>query len=522
MFGKRFVKILIIILVIGSVHIPIAEASTVDGEVGFRVPISDRIDQFMLDMFYGEDTITYSVGNKLDSIDDGETADLLVVFEDKVNNTDFYDDFDVNYDDVELIVNHTDGEVYSEDRYTYRIKMNPDDVMGGYFYGLMNRIGMDVDEKLIVVDYVDRIYYNNRVSVGDTMLDMDHEDTKDPLDLGVTTDDINDLYDVGNHSQDSRGGEGVSIAVLDTGVYFEEDYGSYDYNETNETDGKLVVESTFVGKDGLDRQGHGSHVISIIGGQKTYWDHEGSGENISTEGIAPNSTIHSVQVLDSGGQGASSNLVEGLEYAIDQDVDIISMSLGGNMLPFTALYDSIKRARANDIILIAAAGNDGVDGRLPLAPAIWNGVLSVGSCNRDGFLSWYSNLGFDVMAVGHDVTAPAYYNGDFRPVTISGTSMATPVVTGMVARFLSDFPVMRDDATEVMSRVRDTGSLDNPDGDYELDFFGFVIHDNYIYDFPEVSIKGIYNDDVVYESDDHDSVLDFDSVQRWRTLGYNP
>ncbi|HKU49043.1 MAG TPA: S8 family peptidase [Nitrososphaera sp.] len=211
-------------------------------------------------------------------------------------------------------------------------------------------------------------------------------------------------------------GKGINIAVLDTGVdYTHPDLapnfkGGYDF--INEDD------------DPMDDNGHGTHVAGIIAAAR-----DGSG----VVGVAPEASIYAVKVSDSRGKGSFSGLIKGIDWAIEHDMDIVTMSITGTG-GTRALQKAVEVAYHDyGIILVAAVGNGG-SGEV-LYPAAYSDVIGVGSVTADGTKSSFSRTGEEVelVAPGSDIESDAI-GGKYR--LSSGTSMATPFVTGAAALVL--------------------------------------------------------------------------------------
>tara|TARA_B100000287_G_scaffold345927_1_gene333388 strand:- start:3591 stop:6443 length:2853 start_codon:yes stop_codon:yes gene_type:complete len=242
-------------------------------------------------------------------------------------------------------------------------------------------------------------------------------------------------------------GEGVSIAVLDTGLNFS--LGGFGDNIFTHVVSDLEIE----GLNDLD--GHGTHVAGIIGSSGSY-NINGNFQLTDSDGIAPNSIIHSIKVLNENGTGDNSWIIEGIEKAIELNVDIISLSLStviyeGLNDPMQAIIDL---AVENGIIVIAASGNTGPIGSGIGIPAALNNVISVGASFPYSETEWelwtYSGIGPAINFSGADFIAPgarivSVNARDGSISELSGTSMATPHVSGGVALLKEAFP----DATNI-------------------------------------------------------------------------
>lgn len=155
--------------------------------------------------------------------------------------------------------------------------------------------------------------------------------------------------------------------------------------------------------------------------------------------MAPQANLLILKVLDKDGSGNYDWIIDAIQYAIDQNVDIISMSLGGPTdLP--ELHEVIKRAVIeHNILIVCAAGNegdgdgDGDDTTVERSyPGAYNEVISVGAIDLARRSSDFSNTNkeIDLVAPGEEITS-TYLDGTYA--TLSGTSMATPHIAGALA-----------------------------------------------------------------------------------------
>ena len=218
-------------------------------------------------------------------------------------------------------------------------------------------------------------------------------------------------------------GRGTTVAVIDTGI---------DYNH-NEFQGKVVGGYDFVDNDNIadDLNNHGTHVAAIIAGNN---------DGFGITGVAFDANIMPIKVLGADGTGFTSDIIEGIYYAVNSEikVDVINLSLGGGQNS-TAMQNAIRYATDRDVVVVMAAGNNG--GALPISPAInaINNGLAVGAVNQDGNLTSFSNQAGTLLdyvtAPGDSITSAITGN---RYATYSGTSMAAPFVSG-VASLLSGY-----------------------------------------------------------------------------------
>ncbi|MCO5385215.1 S8 family peptidase [Desulfosporosinus sp.] len=220
---------------------------------------------------------------------------------------------------------------------------------------------------------------------------------------------------------DQTKGKGITVAILDTGC----DTTHPDLKErivggrnfTNDDDGNLDVYE--------DYNGHGTHVAGTIAAIQS---------NTGVVGVAPEANLLIIKVLDHNGSGRYEWIISGINYAIEEKADIISMSLGG---PEDApeLHEAIQKAVTNNILVICAAGNngDGDDSTDEFDyPGSYNEVISVGAIDLERHSCNFSNSNneIDLVAPGEEILS-TYLNGTYA--TLSGTSMAAPHVSGAVA-----------------------------------------------------------------------------------------
>ncbi|MBO0588419.1 S8 family peptidase [Sporosarcina sp. E16_8] len=216
-------------------------------------------------------------------------------------------------------------------------------------------------------------------------------------------------------------GKGITVAILDTGCD----------SSHPDLQNQIIGGRNFTDDDGsnpdiyLDYNGHGTHVAGTIAAQKN---------DKGVVGVAPEASLLIVKVLNRKGSGQYDWIIAGINYAIEQKADIISMSLGGPTdLP--ELHEAIKKALATNILVVCAAGNegDGDDSTDEFAfPGCYNEVISVGAINLERSPSDFTNSHneIDLVAPGEKILS-TYLNGKFA--TLSGTSMAAPHVSGALA-----------------------------------------------------------------------------------------
>ncbi len=217
-------------------------------------------------------------------------------------------------------------------------------------------------------------------------------------------------------------GLGVKVAVLDSGV---------DYTHP-ELAGRFGGGIDFITPDNDPRddnsESHGTHVAGIIAAELN---------GAAVVGMAPLATIYAVKVLDGGGFAFMDTVVAGIDWAIDNEMDIINLSLGIRVRPDlddTALRDACDRAYAAGILLVAAAGN--TTGGAGTWPAVYDSVIAVSATDpSDQFLTFSAiDPQNELAAPGADITSTAIGGG---LLSLTGTSQAAPHVSGLAALLLA-------------------------------------------------------------------------------------
>ncbi len=197
------------------------------------------------------------------------------------------------------------------------------------------------------------------------------------------------------------GDPSVIVAVLDTGAAFEDaTVNSVTYAKAPDfASASFTAGYDFVNDDTHpnDDNGHGTHVTATIVEQ--------TNNSISAAGIAFNSTLMPIKILNANGVGMISNVVRGIEYAVQHNANVINLSLG-TFTPSQTLFESLQRAFNQNIIVVAAVGNDAT-GAIAY-PAAYDGVLAVTSVGKNLALASYANRGKGVT-----IAAPGGDGGDF-------------------------------------------------------------------------------------------------------------
>jgi cell wall-associated protease len=215
----------------------------------------------------------------------------------------------------------------------------------------------------------------------------------------------------------------IKVAVIDTGI---------DMNHPELT-GQLLPSYNMVNPMNPGTpDAHGTHVAGIIAGKKN--------NGLGGYGINPNAQIIPIDVFDRMGGASDYSIAQGILQAIKSGAKVINLSLGAPA-PSTLIEDAVKRALANNIVVVAAAGNSGND--WTNYPAGYEGVISVGNVDSREKLAVSSSYGtsIDVVAPGEQIYSTIYGAeklSSFRK--LSGTSMASPIVAGVASLLLTKYP----------------------------------------------------------------------------------
>ncbi|CAH0015024.1 unnamed protein product [Clonostachys rhizophaga] len=213
---------------------------------------------------------------------------------------------------------------------------------------------------------------------------------------------------------DATAGEGVTVYILDTGVR----------TSHSEFGGRATWGASFVtGEQDTDLNGHGTHVAATVAG--------------TTYGVAKSAKIVAVKVLNANGEGNNSDVIEGMQWIVNEagnskGKSVMNMSLGGSYSDAVNL--AIESLNSAGIVPVVAAGNESKDAA-NTSPGSAPNAITVGAIDAsDDTMASFSNYGsvVDVFAPGVSILS-AGITSDTATATMSGTSMASPHVAGLAA-----------------------------------------------------------------------------------------
>ena len=258
-------------------------------------------------------------------------------------------------------------------------------------------------------------------------------------------------------SYPADGGKGVRVYVVDTGVMA----------SNPEFDGRILTGFDALGQNlqGQDCHGHGTHVAGTVAGTKY--------------GVAKAATIVPVRVLGCDGRGYTSVILTALDWILANNPAgtpaVMSMSIGGGSQP---LFNAgIKKLYDGGILPIVAAGNSN-DDACKYSPSGTPDALTVGASDPTDTRAYFSNYGdcVDIFAPGTNIIS-AKASDPAATATMSGTSMATPHVSGVAALYLAQHPTAKP--AEVAKALKDNG-IQNALNNAQSQFGNILLNDNFV------------------------------------------
>lgn len=276
-----------------------------------------------------------------------------------------------------------------------------------------------------------KVFLDGKISIPDPEIEKPNE-VGMLMDVATKTLNIDKVWDRGFTGKD------VVICVIDTGI-----------DQHPDLKDKIIGFQDFVNgrTEAYDDQGHGTHCSGITAGS-------GKSSEGKYKGAAPDASLVGVKVLDKNGSGSFSDVIKGIQWAVENkekyNIDVISMSLGGPISQPAAkdpVAQAVEAAVAAGIITCVAAGNSGPGKETVSTPANAENVITVGALDDKGTvdraddkIAYFSSRGPtkydklikpDIVTPGVNITSTQAGSGGY--VSMSGTSMATPLAAGVMA-----------------------------------------------------------------------------------------
>ncbi|KAG0208802.1 hypothetical protein BGX28_000345 [Mortierella sp. GBA30] len=299
------------------------------------------------------------------------------------------------------------------------------------FHATFNQAALKEIQASPEVDYIEQ----------DAIISINAQQAKPPS-WGLTRVSEQDLDLSKPFVYNDAAGSGVTAYIVDTGIYAEH----------SEFKGRAKFGANFIqGSKDTDENGHGTHVAGTIGG--------------TTYGVAKKVNLVGVKVLDAQGSGATSGVVAGMDWVVQNAAagkSVVNMSLGGGKSK--AIDDAAGRLFAKNIPLIVAAGNDANIDACNGSPSGAKNTFTVAASDKTDQTASFTSYGkcVEIFAPGVDITS-SWIGGANAKNTISGTSMATPHVVGVAALYLSQGGL--DTAQALFDKLTSTATADKIQGE---------------------------------------------------------
>jgi subtilisin len=277
---------------------------------------------------------------------------------------------------------------------------------------------LDDEEKQLVqslkfVRYVEpdvELYKLEDKSFGQLLAENIFSSGEENIDWGLKRINAPEAWDIAT-------GKGVKVGIMDTGINSRHPdlvgavAGGYD---------------AVNGKSYEDDNNHGTYVASVVAARKN---------GVGIVGVAPDAMLYAVKVMNSDGSGYISDILDGCQWVIKEDIKLVNMSFGSSYQSM-AIQEAMNKLASSKVIVISASGNEGKLG--VYSPARNKVTVCVGGSGMDDKRAAWSNYGPELRENG--VLAPGDWiqvaNKDGKWQRVSGTSIATPHVTGMAALML--------------------------------------------------------------------------------------
>ncbi|WP_053104181.1 S8 family serine peptidase [Bacillus sp. FJAT-27231] len=236
-------------------------------------------------------------------------------------------------------------------------------------------------------------------------------------------------------------GKGVKVAVIDSGIA--------PHSDLAIAGGTSTVDYT---SSWVDDNGHGTHVAGIIAARRN-----GSG----IVGVAPDAKLYAVKTMNKDGEGTLQDILEGIDWSIANGMDIINMSLGTEA-DSRMMHDMIDKAYQKGIVVVGAAGNDGTadgTGNTVDYPAKYDSVIAVAAIDNYLKRGSFSSTGNEVEVSAPGVKVLSTYTSGYYAY-MSGTSQATPHITGLLALLKQQNPTLSGSSLrkELLKHITDLGA----------------------------------------------------------------
>lgn len=257
---------------------------------------------------------------------------------------------------------------------------------------------------------------------------------------------INNAKKTVHCNNDNYTGKDITIAFLDTGICYIPDF-----------QGRILYFKDFINNKRViyDDNGHGTHVAGIASSNGIY------------KGLAPESNIIALKVLNGSGQGNASDVIAGIQWIANNykkyNIRVVNLSIGtSTSVKNDPLVDAVEKLWDMGIVVVTAAGNNGPNPGTISSPGTSKKIITVGSSDDEKYNKIFSGRGPtrdciikpDILAPGSNITSCKCTIGTYKK--LSGTSMSTPIISGAVALLLEKEPKLNPDDVKYMLKLSST------------------------------------------------------------------